>query len=459
MRYNFPTCPQKNKTMSPEAKKVPGLLGEIFKQFGPKVPDLKDNAMKLTDSGRYAEAMSVLSELTKAQEFEPELKAALVPLSEFIDKWLPSVFIPDSQVPFLSQSEVVIDHVIPEIKEPEAPVSHPVTDKPTEIKKSKKDKPAKTEVENVNYTHLALALVLDKNEDGTFKYSYQEVLTYLAENAHISKKVAEGRMSFAKSYVGTALIREAKQSGLQTVGEVCGLNLKTIKSPSWRKFYETALTLYGDMSPNDFVEKVLTRFKAAKKSKQSEIPAVLPAVDKPAANTEVNSHSGKTASITEQAEATVINRLITLVENTPLTEVMIAGRLADPKVLEELKKVLGKDPFKVANYPRKNFEQKMDASRLRAAEKRLATLANTGLAEVGPTAFEDKKAREIIRDAVRSMNLHHESWRVIQLLDENEGWKFVYELTNCVGCADDLLLALFPKINLIVDVQDFVQLT
>lgn len=239
--------------MAPELGRIPEQLQHLIEtEAPPNISDLKTKAEAALAANDFQQLNELSSKIIQMRiSYHQDLQAAIEPLHAFIEKYqLGEIFISAEKLTALDKATITIDIVDSEVDS-------------TFTKKRP----------NASILALIDTIALDKNKN-TFVYNTVDeiaVRMLLPENATdtLALKRAKSTYSYAKSTIAKATVEDAQILGVQSIKEVYSHKMETEKNPDKLKFFQTAIEVYGEMKPEDFVKNVLNRFLPTPKNKPS----------------------------------------------------------------------------------------------------------------------------------------------------------------------------------------------
>jgi hypothetical protein len=382
--------------MAPEARSIFGKLQELLTvSHESQMTNLQEKAARALREEKYEELSLLTGELKKGQIAGQELYSAFGIIYELFDDH-PQFGSVDIPISALTQAEIEIKqnehHVLPE---------QPI------IK------------DEITSTSGSLILELLQNEKGEFLYiSYDQIIEAMLppekRQDDQAKKTAKSRHSYAKSMISQAILEDARSQNAKNIKELLEPKIsKTKEGDDYRKFYQTAVNLYGNLKPEEFVKIVMNRFRGQGKKEK----------------TTLSTHE---------------NNLVQRVSQSPATEIVLACKLRDPENQNKLKNILNvKSIFDAAKGWKggKNPNETLFQSFEKAQKKR-----DKGVSPI--TGQEETDTNNLIALSIKNMHLDPQKWQPL-INSDYSGWKLLYALMTPLKEAglngDDIVDLLFPK--------------
>lgn len=395
--------------MSPKAKEVPNILLDIFQDtVKPDVRDLKDKIQLALVANDFAQVNALTLQILETQaNFNREIAESLRRVGEVLIKYnAGDIFIaPDKFSPF-TQIEQQIDTAVGIVQE-------------------------STEKKLVKNGHiLSLIDTLQRNPDNTFLYTRKEILQRMIPLQHKddpeAKIKASSCYSYTKSTIAKQTLEAAEAMSAHSIGEVYRDRIKTAKNTIWISYYEKAIELYGDMSPEEFIETVLNRFKLGRSSPEH--------------------------STIDSCE------IVQKIKANPGTEMILAGKLSQETYIDQLAALLQINRDQLLTLAKRNGWKMTNPSyeiEFIAAFDKAKQIRSKNEPIQGK---EEKESKKVIVNTIHCLfsgKYQHEVFKT-----NYTAWSFiaslVKEFQNKKITPDEVLTALFPVKAVRLDNQDFV---
>lgn len=280
----------------------------------------------------------------------------------------------------------------------------------------------------VDCAQVVMAKALTLKERGSFVYRkaedvYKQALQPKRNTKEDIKKAKHYYLSTV--YTLTSLVKKiAEKTEAKNIDQVVSnlFTLQKINDQNWIEFYEYIKKEYGELKPQEFIEKVLQRFYTGLEKKESK----------------------------EKEKKEEQKSKITPSNIKPTHEMRLCAKITTPGVIDQIQaKFLGNQNIEDGL---KNYGWKSNKSVTQTLYESMEIMAATRKGKPISTE-EDKEAESIIRSALVNMTISKRGWHMIK--PEYKAFKLLYSLVESfqgdTAAANSLVDLLFGGINVTID--------